>query len=137
MARLAVGPFFGRGSLMSRFTPENEEVAREIISRYPHPKSALILLLHLAQEQDGYVSEDTMEHIAELIGVTPAEVLGTCSFYEMFKREQVGTYPSSTLRARSSSALGLWSQTATAVSSPNQVTPNTSQRESGSGTNRS
>ena len=34
-----------------------------------------------------------MEHIAELVGVTPAEVLGTCSFYEMFKREPVGTLP--------------------------------------------
>ena len=33
-----------------------------------------------------------MEHIAELVGVTPAEVLGTCSFYEMFKREPVGKY---------------------------------------------
>jgi NADH-quinone oxidoreductase subunit E len=33
-----------------------------------------------------------MEHIAEMLGVTPAEVLGTCSFYEMFKREPVGEY---------------------------------------------
>ena len=33
-----------------------------------------------------------MAHIAELIDVTPAEVLGTCSFYEMFKREPVGDY---------------------------------------------
>ena len=33
-----------------------------------------------------------MAHIAELIDVTPAEVLGTCSFYEMFKREPVGEY---------------------------------------------
>ena len=49
-------------------------------------------LLHLAQEQDGYVADDAMAHIAELIGVTPAEVLGTCSFYEMFKREPVGKY---------------------------------------------
>jgi NADH-quinone oxidoreductase subunit D len=70
----------------------NLRIAGEIISRYPRPKSALIPLLHLAQEQDGYVAEDAMEHIAELIGVTPAEVLGTCSFYEMFKREPVGTY---------------------------------------------
>jgi NADH-quinone oxidoreductase subunit E len=77
---------------VSRLTPENELTAREIISRYPRPKSALIPLLHLAQEQDGFVSDDTMEHIAELIGVTPAEVLGTCSFYEMFKREPVGRY---------------------------------------------
>jgi NADH-quinone oxidoreductase subunit E len=77
---------------MARFTAENTILAREIIARYPRAKSALIPLLHLAQEQDGYVAEDAMEHIAELIGVTPAEVLGTCSFYEMFKREPVGEY---------------------------------------------
>lgn len=77
---------------MSRLTPENELLAREIISRYPRPKSALIPLLHLAQEQDGYVADDAMEHLAELVGITPAEVLGTCSFYEMFKREPVGRY---------------------------------------------
>jgi NADH-quinone oxidoreductase subunit E len=77
---------------MSRFTPANLGIAEEIISRYPRPKSALIPLLHLAQEQDGYVADDAMEHIAELVGVTPAEVLGTCSFYEMFKREPVGDY---------------------------------------------
>lgn len=77
---------------MPRLSEENVAVALEIISRYPHPKSALILLLHLAQEQDGWVSEDAMEHLAELVGVTPAEVLGTCSFYEMFKQEPIGTY---------------------------------------------
>jgi NADH-quinone oxidoreductase subunit E len=77
---------------MARLSPSNVGVAEEIISRYPRPKSALIPLLHLAQEQDGYVADDAMVHIAELIGVTPAEVLGTCSFYEMFKREPVGDY---------------------------------------------
>ena len=77
---------------MARFSEVNLGIASEIISRYPRPKSALIPLLHLAQEQDGYVADDAMEHIAELIGVTPAEVLGTCSFYEMFKREPVGDY---------------------------------------------
>jgi NADH-quinone oxidoreductase subunit E len=77
---------------VSRLTPENEALALEIIGRYPRPKSALIPLLHLAQEQDGWVADDAMEHIADLVGVTPAEVLGTCSFYEMFKREPVGKY---------------------------------------------
>lgn len=77
---------------MPRLTAENVSVAREIIGRYPLPKSALIPLLHLAQEQDGYVTDDAMEHIAELVGVTPAEVLGTCSFYEMLKRHPVGRY---------------------------------------------
>jgi NADH-quinone oxidoreductase subunit E len=77
---------------VSRLTTENANLAREIIDRYPVPRSALIPLLHLAQEQDGYVSDDAMTHIAELLDITPAEVLGTCSFYEMFKREPVGEY---------------------------------------------
>jgi NADH-quinone oxidoreductase subunit E len=77
---------------MPRLTPDNELVAREIISRYPRPKSALIPLLHLVQEQDGYVTDEGIRHVAELVGCTPAEVLGTGSFYEMFKLEPVGTY---------------------------------------------
>lgn len=77
---------------MPRFSAENTILAKEIIGRYPLPKSALIPLLHLAQEQDGWVTDEAMEHIAELLGVTPAEVIGTCTFYEMFKREPVGEY---------------------------------------------
>ncbi len=77
---------------MPRLNAENTELAVEIIGRYPRPKSALIPLLHLAQEQDGWLTDDAMVHIGELVGVTPAEVLGTASFYEMFKREPVGKY---------------------------------------------
>lgn len=77
---------------MARLNAENVELAKEMIARYPVPKSALIPLLHVAQEQDGYVADDAMEHIAELVGVTAAEVVGTCTFYEMFKRHHVGKY---------------------------------------------
>ena len=77
---------------MSRLTPERVVTAKEIIGRYPVARSALIPLIHLAQEQDGYVTEAAMEHIAELIGCTPAEVYGTGTFYEMLKFEPVGRY---------------------------------------------
>ncbi|HEY6533925.1 MAG TPA: NAD(P)H-dependent oxidoreductase subunit E [Acidimicrobiales bacterium] len=77
---------------MARLTPENVTVALEIIDRYPRPKSAVIPLCHLAQEQDGHLTDEAMTHIAELVGVTSAEVLGTASFYEMFKMEPVGRY---------------------------------------------
>ena len=77
---------------MSRLAPDRVALAKEIIGRYPDPRSALIPLIHLAQEQDGYVTEDAMEHVAELIGCTPAEVYGTGTFYEMFKFHPVGTY---------------------------------------------
>jgi NADH-quinone oxidoreductase subunit E len=77
---------------MSYFTPGNLEIANEIISRYPVAKSALIPLLHLAQEQEGWVTDDAMRQIAELTDTTPAEVKGTGSFYEMFKFHPVGKY---------------------------------------------
>ncbi|MDW3176188.1 MAG: NAD(P)H-dependent oxidoreductase subunit E [Acidimicrobiia bacterium] len=77
---------------MSRLSDANVALAKEMIAHYPRPKSALIPLLHLAQEQDGWVSNEAMAHLAELVGVTPAEVKGTCTFYEMFKLHPVGTY---------------------------------------------
>jgi len=77
---------------VARLNAQNVEQATAIIKRYPRSRSALIPLLHLAQEQDGWVTPEAMEHVAELLDLTPAEVLGTCSFYEMFKREPVGKY---------------------------------------------
>ena len=77
---------------MARLTEENVRLAREIIGRYPKARSATIPLLHLAQEQDGYVTNEAMSHIGELVGASSAEVFGTASFYEMFKFEPLGKY---------------------------------------------
>lgn len=77
---------------MARYTEANLEIARGLMAQFPRPRSALIPMLHLAQEQDGYVTNDAMTQIAELIGTTPAEVFGTASFYEMFTFEPVGRY---------------------------------------------
>ena len=77
---------------MTFFTEENLELAHEIIGRYPKQRSAMIPLLHLAQEQAGWVTEEAMKKIGGIIGTSSAEVLGTCSFYEMFKRHEVGKY---------------------------------------------
>jgi NADH-quinone oxidoreductase subunit E len=93
---------------MARLNDANVALAKEIISRFPRPKSALIPVLHLAQEQDGYVTEDAMEHIAELIGIKPAEVYGTASFYEMFKFEPVGKYCINVCTNIACQLLGAW-----------------------------
>ncbi|MGH9044743.1 MAG: NADH-quinone oxidoreductase subunit NuoE [Acidimicrobiales bacterium] len=77
---------------MSRFNASMATRARQIVSLYPHPRSALIPLCHLAQEQDGWLSQDAMIEIAELVGVTPAEVRGTATFYDMLHTEPVGRY---------------------------------------------
>ena len=91
---------------MSRLTDHNVALAREIIVRYPRKKSALIPLLHLSQEQNGYVTDEAMRHLAELLNLTPAEVLGTATFYEMFKFEPVGTYVINVCQTMSCALLG-------------------------------
>jgi NADH-quinone oxidoreductase subunit E len=77
---------------MARLTPQNVERARAIIARYPKARSATIPLLHVAQEQDGHITHDAVEHIGELVGATAAEVQGVATFYEMFKHHPVGRY---------------------------------------------
>jgi NADH-quinone oxidoreductase subunit E len=66
--------------------------AREVIALYPERRSALIPLCHLAQEQDGWLTPEAMVDIAGLVGVTPGEVLGTASFYDMLHTEPVGRH---------------------------------------------
>jgi NADH-quinone oxidoreductase subunit E len=66
------------------------EKADEILARYPSKRSALMPLLYEVQERDGYVTEAGMAEVAEVIDLTPAEVLGVCSFYSMFKRAPQG-----------------------------------------------
>jgi NADH-quinone oxidoreductase subunit E len=77
---------------MARLSPENVQRARDAMALYPRPRSAILPILHLAQEQDGWLTQDAMVHIAELLDMTPAEVYGTASFYDMLIREPVGRY---------------------------------------------
>ena len=77
---------------MSHFRPELRQRAEETVALYPQRRSAMLPLLHLVQEQDGYVSAEGMEEVAELTGTSPAEVRGTASFYDMFHLEPVGKY---------------------------------------------
>ena len=77
---------------MPRLNPDNLQRARDLIAVYPEPRSALIPILHVLQEQDGHLTEDGMSHVGELLGLTGAEVRGTASFYDMFHFEPVGRY---------------------------------------------
>lgn len=77
---------------MAALRPEVRQRAEELVGLYPEPRSALVPLCHLAQAQDGYLSPEAMAEVAELVGVTPAEVKGTASFYDMLHDEPVGRY---------------------------------------------
>lgn len=93
---------------MARLNEANVVYAKEIIGRYPMPRSATIPLLHLAQQQDGYVTNEAIKHIGELVGASSAEVLGTATFYEMFKFEPVGRYCINVCTNISCQLLGAW-----------------------------
>jgi NADH-quinone oxidoreductase subunit E len=77
---------------VSHLNADIAERAKALVALYPEPRSALIPMCHLAQEQDGWLTPGAMEEIAELCGVTPAEVRGTATFYDMLFTEPVGTY---------------------------------------------
>ena len=67
--------------------------AEEIIARYPadKKKSALIPLLHLAQdENEGWLSVETMDYVASVLGILPIEVYEVASFYSMFNLKKRG-----------------------------------------------
>ena len=65
---------------------------REIIARYPEPRSAVMPLLHLAQSLDDEVTPEGMRTIADLLGLTTAEVTAVATFYTMYKRRPVGKH---------------------------------------------
>jgi NADH-quinone oxidoreductase E subunit len=77
---------------MSRLSSENRAKAEAVVACYPRPRSALIPLCHLAQAQDGWLTPEAMEDVAELVGCTPAEVRGTATFYDMLHTEPVGRH---------------------------------------------
>ena len=78
--------------MSTHLSPQILARANELVALYPHPRSALIPICHLAQEQDGWLKPEAIEEIAELLGLTAAEVLGTASFYDMLHTEPVGKY---------------------------------------------
>jgi len=75
---------------MNFFNDDNRASARDIVAQYPRPRSAIMPLAYLAQDQHGWLPPEAIPEIAELAGVTAAEAQGTISFYTMFKRRPCG-----------------------------------------------
>jgi NADH-quinone oxidoreductase subunit E len=73
----------------------------ELIARYPQRRSVLLPLLFLIQAEDGYVSPAGVAQVAELLGLTKAEVGAVATFYTMFRRRPVGRYLVSVCRTLS------------------------------------
>ena len=70
----------------------DDALIASIIKRYPRSRSAIMPLLHLAQARDGYVTPESIEVIAEKLGLETAEVSAVATFYTQYKRKPVGEY---------------------------------------------
>lgn len=75
-------------TLLEQLRPQCEE----IIGRYEHSRSALLPLIHLFQEHEGYASAQAQRAVADMLKLTPAVVESTVSFYTLFFRKPVGRY---------------------------------------------
>lgn len=65
---------------------------RDLASRYPKSRSALLPMLHLVQSVDNEVTADGINACAEVLGITSAEVTAVATFYTMYKRKPVGKH---------------------------------------------
>ena len=76
------------------YTAENRARFEEIVKRYPaeRRRSAVLPALYLAQSQQGYITANAIRHVAELLGITRADVEDVVSYYTMFYSKPVGKF---------------------------------------------
>jgi len=80
---------------MVKFSEDKLKEVQSMIDRYPEgkQKSALIPLLHLAQEEfGGWLSAETMDYVGTLLGIEPIEVYEVATFYSMYNLQPVGKH---------------------------------------------
>lgn len=77
---------------MGVLSEELRAKADELVARYPRSRSALLPLLYLVQAEEGHVTREGMQEVAQILGLTTAEVEAVASFYTMFKRRPAGDW---------------------------------------------
>lgn len=75
-----------------KFTEENLVRVNEAIAKYPFKKAAVMPVLYIAQEQNGWISQEVMLEVAKAVEVTPEDVLGVVTFYTMYHQKPMGKY---------------------------------------------
>ena len=77
-------------------SPEFSDKARkkidEIVARYPQKEAAILPLLHITQQEFGFISPDSEKRVADILGIKPIRVREVVSFYTMLNTEPVGKY---------------------------------------------
>ena len=90
------------------YTPERLARFEVVVKRYPpeQRRSAVLPALYLVQDQQGYITAQSMRYVAGLLGITPADVEDVVSYYTMFFTKPVGKYVINVCRTLSCALLG-------------------------------
>jgi NADH-quinone oxidoreductase E subunit len=75
-----------------KFSEENLQKIDNILKKYPVKKPAVMSVLYLAQEQNGFISNEVIREVASILEMTPEEVLGVVTFYTMYHQKPMGKY---------------------------------------------
>jgi len=75
-----------------KFTDENLEKIEKILKKYPTKQAAVMPVLYLSQEQNGFISQEVMSEVAKKLEITTEDVLGVVTFYTMYHQKQIGKY---------------------------------------------
>jgi NADH-quinone oxidoreductase E subunit len=74
------------------FTADRKKRFNALLKQYPDKRSVALPALHLAQEQEGYLTTETIEVLAQMLDITPASLMDTVSFYTLFHARPRGKY---------------------------------------------
>ena len=75
-----------------KLKPDRARKYKALLKQYPDKRPLALPLLHMAQEQEGFLSGDTIKGVAELLDIAPGLMMETVSFYSMFYLKPRGKY---------------------------------------------
>ncbi len=76
--------------MATAFSPQAEQKIQDICRRYPNTQAACLPVLHLAQDEFGFLSDDVLDLVATRLSLPKSHVFGVATFYTMYHRQPVG-----------------------------------------------
>ncbi len=74
------------------FSQGAQRELQELIARYPDKRSAMLPALEIAQREQGYLTPEAYEWVAQALDTSPTWVASVASFYTMLRKEPAGRY---------------------------------------------
>jgi len=75
-----------------KFSEDNLQKIDAILKKYPVKKPAVMPVLYLAQEQNGFISNEVIKEVSNVLEMTAEDVLGVVTFYTMYHQKEMGKY---------------------------------------------